>query len=90
VDRADGRKAVRLPVLGALDLEAVQVLIQGVIPLFRDLRTREKEGAVFNRDCVNDNRSETARVLDWLRATKRGRKLDAAGLQELALVLRPG
>ena len=70
VDRADGRKAVRLPVLGALDLEAVQVLIQGVIPLFRDLRTREKEGAVFNRDYVNDNRSETARVLDWLRATK--------------------
>jgi hypothetical protein len=64
--------AESIPVLRLLSLEAAEAMINGVVPLFRDLPTDEKRGALFGADGSDCGKAETAEVVGLLRGTARG------------------
>jgi hypothetical protein len=83
-----GFSAQSLPPASVLDLEASEVMIRGLLPLFRDLRPEEMSGPVFRRtvaDAEQDGLLLVGEVSVWLSKTDAGRGWDASALSELAV-----
>jgi hypothetical protein len=68
----------------ALEPEAAEAIVHGVIPLFRDLREDEKKGALFERETGDDGSAEAARLLAWLLEAERCREWTPGGLKRLS------
>jgi hypothetical protein len=76
-----GFAAQSLPVLGVLDPASSEVMIRGVIPLFRDLRAEEGRGALFQRGDSGDVMAEIVELVAWLRESRRWRECSAPELE---------